>query len=87
MTTLNPSKTALVFALFLGGWHALWSAVVAAGFAQPLMDFVFWMHFIKPPFEIEAFDLVRALILVAVTGAVGYVFGLVFSFLWNALHK
>jgi hypothetical protein len=87
MDTINPARTGMVLALLLGGVHALWSILVALGLAQPLIDFVFWMHFIKPVLAIEAFDVVRALILVAVTSAIGFAIGSVLALLWNGIHK
>jgi hypothetical protein len=44
----------------LGGLHLLWALLVASGWAQPLMDFIFWLHFIRPVYMIEAFDPLRA---------------------------
>jgi hypothetical protein len=87
MSAINPARTGAVLALLLGGMHALWSALVALGLAQPLIDFVFWMHFIKPVFVIEAFDVTRALILVAVTSAIGFAIGFVLALLWNSIHN
>ena len=54
-----------------------------AGLAQPLIDFVFWMHFIRPVYVVEPFSALRAITLVAVTAIVGYVSGSAFEFLWN----
>jgi hypothetical protein len=67
MNTLSPGKVGLAFALFLGLWHACWAILVAVGFAQPLMDFILRMHFIKPIFVIEAFEPLRALGLIGIT--------------------
>jgi Exopolysaccharide synthesis, ExoD len=36
--------------------HLLWVLLVASGWAQPLMDFVFWLHCIRPVYVIEGFD-------------------------------
>ena len=55
--------------------------------AQPLIDFVFWMHFIKPIYVIEPFALARGAILVIVTSGIGFVIGSVFAFVWNTFHK
>jgi len=68
-------------------WHLVWSALVASGFAQPLIDFVFWMHFIKPVYVVEPFAPLRALTLIVVTAIVGYVLGSVFAFFWNRMHR
>ena len=51
------------------------------------MDFVFWVHFITPAYHVEAFDIARACILVAVTFIVGFVVGTLGGVLWNALHR
>jgi hypothetical protein len=45
------------------------------------------MHFIKPPYQIEAFDPARAAILVGVTAGVGLVGGIVGGAIWNAFHR
>ncbi len=87
MTTINPNKAGLVVGLILGGWHLLWALLVAVGLAQLLVDFIFWIHFFQRIIVVEPFDFTRALILVAVTTAIGYAIGYVFSVLWNRLHK
>ncbi|MGN6149005.1 MAG: hypothetical protein ACTHPD_10735 [Rhizomicrobium sp.] len=84
---VNPFKLGLVFAIFLALFHACWAALVATGFAQKLIDFVLWIHFIAPVYRIEAFDPVRAAILVGVTAGVGLAGGIVGGAIWNAFHR
>lgn len=81
--TVGPIRIGLVFGLFLALCHAGWAALVAAGVAQPLMDFVFWAHFITPPFHIEPFALARAGILVGYAFCMGLVLGTAGGWLWN----
>jgi hypothetical protein len=85
MATVNRYRAGLVMASLLGGWHLVWCSLVALSLAQPLIDFVFWMHFIKPVYVIEPFNPGRAAILIAVTATVGYVIGCLFALLWNRL--
>jgi len=87
MRALNPYGTALALAALVGGWHLLWSALVLFGWAQPVIDFVFWMHFIKPVYVVEPFEIFRCLILIAVTAAVGGAVGCCFALLWNRIHE
>ena len=87
MGRLAPARVGVAFGVFLGAGHALWSVLVAAGLAQTFMDFVFWLHFIRPPFTLEPFELMRALLLVAVTGAIGFVLGSVLAVIWNSVHR
>ncbi|QXX75602.1 hypothetical protein [Methylovirgula sp. HY1] len=87
MRTINANKAGLTLGALLGGWHFLWALLVAFHWAQPLVDFLFWIHFIKPVYVIEAFTAGRAIILVVITSAIGYVVGLCFGLLWNRFHQ
>ena len=86
-TRLNVGKVALVFGAVTGGFHLCWAILVALGWAQPIIDFIFWAHFIKPIYLIEPFELNRAVILLVLTATVGFVLGAAFALVWNALHK
>jgi hypothetical protein len=87
MGTVNPNKAGLVLAALLGGWHFLWAVLVAAGWAQAVLNFVFWMHFIKPPYTVGPFSAGIALILILVTSVIGFAAGYILGVLWNAIHK
>lgn len=84
---LNGTKVGLVLSAVLGGYHLLWSLLVVAGWAQPVIDFVFWAHFIKPPYVVEPFELIRAVALLAMTSGVGFAIGVGAAAVWNALCK
>lgn len=84
---LNVGKAGLVLATVVGGFHLCWTIMIALGWAQPVIDFVFWMHFIKPLYVIEPFEFTRAAMLVAMTGGMGFLTGSVFALVWNALHR
>jgi hypothetical protein len=83
----NPNKVGLVIAALIGGWHVVWVALVAAGWAQPLINFVFWAHMIQPIYVIKPFDAVAAITLLVVTSMSGYIFGYADAILWNRLHR
>jgi hypothetical protein len=87
MGQINPNRAGLVLGALMGGWHLLWSVLVALGVAQPLIDFIFWIHFIKPVYVIEPFAFGRAAMLVLVTAGIGYLTGLAFGMIWNRVHR
>jgi hypothetical protein len=87
MRAFNPYRTAFVLAMLVGGWHLLWSALVLLGWAQVVIDFIFWMHFLKPIYVVEPFAIGRCLILVTVTAGVGAAVGYSFALLWNGIHE
>jgi hypothetical protein len=82
--TIDPVRTGLMLGLFLALFHAVWALLVAMGWAQPLMNFVFWAHFITPPERIEPFEWARAAILVGFVFIVGVTAGGAVALLWNS---
>lgn len=87
MTRLSLSKCASVGAILMGGLHAAWAGLVASGYAQLVMDFIFRLHFIEPVYQIVAFDLRTAAMLVGFTGAIGAVAGLMVGLVVNAARS
>lgn len=71
---------------FLGIWHLVWSLLVAVGLAQWLMDWVFRLHFIQPPYKLTEFKPALAVLLIVVSSAFGYLMGWVLAAIWNWLH-
>jgi hypothetical protein len=83
MNRIKPHSLGLGFGIFLGLWHTTWSLLVFFGAAQWLIDFVFRLHMITPPYKISAFSLGTAAGLVVFTTCTGYVVGLLIGIIWN----
>ena len=84
---LSVINVGLALAIVTSGFHLGWSLLVAAGWAQPVIDFVFWAHFIKPIYAVEPFELSRAVVLVGMTAGVGFAIGSAFALGWNVVHR
>lgn len=84
---LNPYKTGLTVGLFVSGLHMGWVLLIVLGWAQPLVNFIFWAHMVTNPIAVTGFDLTNALTLVIVTFLVGFIFGKVFALVWNKVQK
>jgi hypothetical protein len=86
MAKLSTTTTGLVLGAMIGGMHLFWSLLVAAGWGQPIINFIFWIHFIKPIYLIEPFESIRAVSLVVVTSIIGFMLGWAAAWLWNRLR-
>jgi hypothetical protein len=84
---LRPFRTGVALGSAVGLFHAGWAALVAFGWAQPVIDFIFWLHFIKLPIELQPFSLPVAAGLVVVTFSLSFLMGAVFAAIWNRLHR
>lgn len=83
---ISKHKLGIVFGSLLGLWHLIWAVLVATGLAQWLMDWVFRLHFIQPPYTLTAFKLSYAIGLIVITSTLGYIFGWGGGALWNWIH-
>jgi hypothetical protein len=86
MKQLHPNNVGFFFGGLMAFFHAVWALLVMVGFAQPLLDWIFWLHFLSNPIQVDMFGLTRAIMLVAFTFAVGYVSGWIGASLWNMMH-
>ena len=87
MRTISALKLGIAVSAVVGSLHLAWALLVMAQWAQPVIDFVFWMHFVRPAFRVEAFDPATAAILVAITSAVGFVGGYALGLALNWLRR
>jgi hypothetical protein len=67
----------------MGGFHICWAILVLLGGAQPLINFIFWAHMIRPIYVIQPFDLAAAVTLVILTASIGYISGFIGGAIWN----
>jgi hypothetical protein len=44
--------------------------LVGIGWAQPIIDFIFWAHMIKPVYFVKPFDSVAAVTLIMITAVI-----------------
>ncbi|HNQ31409.1 MAG TPA: hypothetical protein PKG71_02460 [Candidatus Woesebacteria bacterium] len=82
----NPHYIGLFFGGLAAFGKGVWSLLVLVGFAQPILDFLFWLAFMTNPITIQMFELTRAVMFVSFAFAFGYVVGYVGAYVWNMLH-
>ena len=84
---MNPGKVGLVGGVLFGGFHLIWSILVATGMGQALYDFVLWAHMIHVAVIIGPFDVTAFITLVIMTTIVGYCVGYALATVWNRVHR
>ena len=84
-TSINPIDAGLVGSITMILIHLAWLALVLVNLAKPLLDYLLWLHFIQPVFEVQAFDIYRALNLIIIVACIGFVVGYLFAKAFNLL--
>ena len=85
MEHIRVNRSGLTLAVVLAGLHLIWIVLVAAGAAQPLLDFIFRIHMMEADTAVGEFAFGSAVLLLLVTAAVGYVTGASLAAVWNLL--
>lgn len=78
-------KTSLTGGLSLASLHLCWILIVASDLAQPLLDWIFKLHMLSSPFQVQPFNLSYAATLLIVTFAIGCFYGVVFELIRNLI--
>lgn len=76
--SLTCIKTIVGFGFGLSMLHVLWVLLVASGFAQPIIDYIFKIHMLSSPFVVQPFSFSFSAQLLAITFGVGCLYGIVF---------
>ena len=82
---LHRHRTGMTFGIFFACLHALWAIALKIspdGF-QSFLDWMFGVHFLKPIYVLTPYNTVKAVALIIITFASGYVLGWSFALLWN----
>ncbi len=80
-------RTGVALGCFAATLHIVWSLLVLIGWAQPLVNFIFWVHMLSVPVQVQPFDLGIATLLIGVTWCAGFGFGVVLSVIWKACTR
>lgn len=82
---VSPRRAGLALGILLGASHLGWSFLVAVGWAQPLLDFLYRVNFIASSDEVQPFSAGTAVMLVFVSAGMGYGVGWLAARIWNRL--
>lgn len=84
---MSPFQLSMISGFSLASLHICWALLVAIGWAQPVIDFIFKLHMLSSPFKVQTFELPLALGLIGITFLIGCFYGIVFSVMKNACQK
>jgi len=87
MAKLNVGETGLAFGVVVGLAHVVWVALVALGQAQPLLDFLFRIHFVAVDFWVQPFEPNLAAEAVAISFVASSAAAALFAIIWNLLDR
>ena len=74
-------KYILVWGLGLSSLHFLWILLVAAGWAQSVIDFIFKIHMMNSPIQVQPFSFIFSIQLLLITFLIGMAYGVFIHYL------
>jgi hypothetical protein len=84
---MNLFQVSIISGFSLASLHLCWAILVALGWAQSVIDFIFKLHMLNSPFQVQPFEFPLALGLIGITFLVGCFYGIVFFVMKNAFEK
>lgn len=85
--SINPIDAGLIGTLSILFIYLVWIILVFTNLAKPAMDYLFWIHFIKPIFEIESFNIYTSINLLLIVACIGFVVGYFIASVFNFLSS
>ncbi|MFA7298850.1 MAG: hypothetical protein WC010_04370 [Candidatus Absconditabacterales bacterium] len=82
---LNKFKAGLVFGCFISFIHLIWAATIAImpTAMQNFLNRIFGLHFLQPVYVLTPATRGKGILLIIVTFVIGYIMGIIFSYLRN----
>jgi type III secretory pathway component EscS len=68
-------KSILIWGLGFSSLHCLWILLVVAGWAQSVIDFIFKIHMMNSPIQVQPFSLIFSIQLLLITFLIGMTYG------------
>jgi hypothetical protein len=77
----------VVGAALLSSLHFAWLVLVYMGMAQVVMDFIFKIHMLNSPLQVQPFEWPYAFILIAITFSVGALYGWLYCVMQKLVNQ
>lgn len=87
MGKLDAHKVALAVSGTAVAVHVVWLLLILLSWAQPFINFVQAIHFIRPMYQVTPFDIGTAILLLVVVAIVGYCVGFAFATIANKVRS
>ncbi|MFH0912642.1 MAG: hypothetical protein V1807_03260 [Patescibacteria group bacterium] len=87
MKQLSTHGTGMTLGSFAALVHLVWLIFVGFGWAKGFADWILSLHMMQFSWSIMPFAWGTAIMLLIMTFVIGYIWGWVFSSLWNYFHK
>jgi len=80
-------KSMVLGAALLSSLHFAWLVLVYMGIAQMVMDFIFKIHMLNSPLQVQPFEWPYAFLLITITFSVGALYGWLYSVIQKLVNQ
>ena len=80
-------KSMILGGVLLSSLHFTWLVLAYIGIAQEVMDFIFKIHMLNSPLQVQPFEWSYAFLLIAITFSVGAIYGWLYSVIQKLVNQ
>lgn len=80
---IEAIEAGIIGCIMILSFHIFWYVLIFFGTTEAAVDYLSWIHFIKPAYQVKEFASYIAIYLLITVSFIGFIFGYIFTKILN----